>query len=280
MLRLQKSLIGEAKEICKALFVSPQNVNRIIDTLELRFGKPEYLIKSLMSKARSAQPPRLDKPESIVKFSITIQNLVVNLQNLKKEEYMWNPQLIEEIESKLPSVMKFMWSIHKASLKSSIKNTLEDLVNWLSTSADAVCGEVCFEEKERFSTERQEKFRKPEPRFQRNNNFQKEKVYASKEKTVKLHSEKKCDFCKKFNHEIQECDKFKEEDVMQRYTIAKQRRLCFCCLSSKHPTMIVRKYIILYCILKKLKQFPKRYVKIKKLYFELYQLRSRVQKES
>lgn len=235
MMRLQKALTGEAKETCQSLFVSPLNVKRILETLELRFGRPEYLIKSLMNKVRDVPPPRFEKPDTVVKFSIAVQNLVVNLQNLGKKEYMWNPELVEELENKLPSIMRFMWSVHKSSLAASSNCTLENLANWLNNNAIAVCGNINFEEKEKQERlknrgERIERFRKPEFKYS-----QKERVNTCTEKISISNSGRECDLCKNCDHDIQDCNLFIEEDVMDRYKIAKEKRLCFCCFSSKHP---------------------------------------------
>lgn len=54
LLRLQKSLHGAARESVKALLILLQSVNEIMQINE-RFGRDEFVIKSLLSKTRRVQ---------------------------------------------------------------------------------------------------------------------------------------------------------------------------------------------------------------------------------
>lgn len=58
---------------------------------------------------------------------------------------MYNPQLVEELENKLPDDLKSMWSIHKQGLKSSRKCTLKNVSNWLIDNDNALNGDINFE---------------------------------------------------------------------------------------------------------------------------------------
>lgn len=50
--RLQKCLKGVAREAVEYLLISPENVPELISTLEFRFGRPEILARSQMTKVR------------------------------------------------------------------------------------------------------------------------------------------------------------------------------------------------------------------------------------
>lgn len=119
---------------------------RIIDTLELRFGRPEYLKRDLIEKAKNTPSPSLEDPESLIKFSVNVQNGVVILQNLNRPEYIKNPELIWNLEAKMPPILKFMCSDYILTLeKPSYEITLEDFGNWLTIKANAMSRNVSYQ---------------------------------------------------------------------------------------------------------------------------------------
>lgn len=72
LLRLQKSLHGAARESVKALLILLQSVNEIMQINE-RFGRDEFVIKSLISKIRRVPAPREDQPQTIVEFPTVVK---------------------------------------------------------------------------------------------------------------------------------------------------------------------------------------------------------------
>jgi hypothetical protein len=47
--RLQKSLVGNAKDVVQAFLTTPKNVNIIMKILEKQFGRPQYIIQAFPS---------------------------------------------------------------------------------------------------------------------------------------------------------------------------------------------------------------------------------------
>jgi hypothetical protein len=50
MIKLQKCLRGEAKNAVVWMMMSPDNVDLVIKTLEMRFGRPDQIIATVLSK--------------------------------------------------------------------------------------------------------------------------------------------------------------------------------------------------------------------------------------
>ncbi|KAG5894756.1 hypothetical protein JTB14_032646 [Gonioctena quinquepunctata] len=50
MLKLQKSLKGEAKSAVAGMMLRADNVDLVMETLELRFKRPEFVIDELITK--------------------------------------------------------------------------------------------------------------------------------------------------------------------------------------------------------------------------------------
>lgn len=223
LLRLQKALKGDAKEACQALMISPKNVKRIIETLELRFGRPEYLIRDSIEKAKNIKSPTFEDPESIIKYSVSVQNLVVILQSLNRQEYLRNPELLRTLEEKMPSVMKFMWSDYISNLeKPSFEISLEDFGNWISRKANAMSRNISYGKTEISDVRKEKTFT----------------VVTNSSKEIRK-QEINCSICKQ-NHLIQNCKTFLDKEVTKRYELVKEKRLCFACLSSEHSILRCR----------------------------------------
>ena len=133
--RLRKALKDKAKEVVQSLLNAPENVTKIIETLEQRFGRPAYIMHELIMKAKSLPTLTDDKPEMFLDFATAIQNLVTTAKSLKCKEHLCNPQLLMDLVSKLPNHLKFDWGMSAASKSSP---SLEDFGEWASMKAKAV----------------------------------------------------------------------------------------------------------------------------------------------
>lgn len=68
-------------------------------TLQQIFGRPEYLVRSLIT------------------FSTTVQNLIAFLNNEHTWQHLSNPMLLEELVGKLPLSKRLDWAKKEAALK-------------------------------------------------------------------------------------------------------------------------------------------------------------------
>lgn len=136
MCRLQKCLKGSAKEAVQCLLIHPDNVVKVMDTLQFRFGRPEQIICELIEKARDIKPPREDKLETLMLFATSVQNLSEILKVFKNTPHLINPQLIQELVGKLPSSLQLRWG-EKLLCNPDKFATVEDFSDWLIQIAKA-----------------------------------------------------------------------------------------------------------------------------------------------
>ncbi|KAL7723791.1 hypothetical protein ACLKA6_000406 [Drosophila palustris] len=91
LIRLHKCLTGEAKEAVAPMMIYPEDVPSIIEELQFRFGRPELLIHTQLSKIKEFPKIAYNKPEQIISLSTKVRGVVAYLklprwysQNLKK----------------------------------------------------------------------------------------------------------------------------------------------------------------------------------------------------
>jgi len=51
-MRLRKCLFGEAKDTVASLLIYPDNVRNVMEEMEFRFGRPELLIRTQLTRIR------------------------------------------------------------------------------------------------------------------------------------------------------------------------------------------------------------------------------------
>lgn len=85
--RLQKCLRVKAAEIVRSLLIFPQNVNKVIETLERRFGRSEYIIFSLLDKLKKTPSVRDDKLDMLNIFSDEVNNLAFLAMSIYKIQF-------------------------------------------------------------------------------------------------------------------------------------------------------------------------------------------------
>lgn len=75
-IRLRKALTWTAKDAVIGLLHEPRNVQEVMCMLELRFGRSELVIDSLIGKAEAAKSLDAGKPETFVQFGTTVLDLI------------------------------------------------------------------------------------------------------------------------------------------------------------------------------------------------------------
>ena len=136
--RLQKALHGKALDAVKAMLVVPDNIDRVIHTLEMRFGQPDHVVQTMIDGVKKMRPVREDDFEALIDLANAVGNLVATMQLMKNTGHISNPQLRAELVQKLPSSLKRQWGEFIAKTPQADVN-LQVLGEWLSERADAVC---------------------------------------------------------------------------------------------------------------------------------------------
>ncbi|KAG5868641.1 hypothetical protein JTB14_012366 [Gonioctena quinquepunctata] len=143
MLLLQKALKNEALEAVKSLFISLENLEDIIQTLETRFGRFEFIIDSMTNEVKLMPPVNTRYPLSLIKFANSVLNLTVTAQSLKMEAYINNPQHLGQLVQKLPEHLQFQWARIIVDKEKAIPiPTLKEFSEWFqreSSGASLLC---------------------------------------------------------------------------------------------------------------------------------------------
>ncbi|XP_037868119.1 uncharacterized protein LOC119628748 [Bombyx mori] len=217
--RLARCLKGRARDAVYALLVSASNLDRIISTLKLRFGRPENIIEILLNKIHAIRDIRHDDIDRLIEFATAVQNVTATMKSTEEIGHLMNPTLIREIVSKLPSTLRYQWAIHAASL--GVKTvTLSHISEWLMTMANAASFISSLTTKTSSDVK---------PPTRPNTRPWRPAVMATTPTAVNL----SCTLCGDA-HDIQSCERFIQMTTDDRWRFVTEKKLCFSCLSSRH----------------------------------------------
>ena len=210
LIKFQHCLRGEAKETVSGMLLAGGKVDVIMNTLKMRFGRPEHIIESILSKIKYLPVIKDSNFDQIVKFSNQVTNLVSTMVTLDYTGHLTNPQLIKDLYCKLPEYLKLKWGEKVA--QSFGKADLFTFAQFLEQTAEAACYVAT-------------------PRTDFLKSFRKnERVFSSSETKLK-----KCGYCEKeVNHGKEYCSEMLKDDIQIRWEKVKQKKLCFRCLNRTH----------------------------------------------
>ncbi|GBP69849.1 hypothetical protein EVAR_89353_1 [Eumeta japonica] len=106
--KVEKSLRGKAKDAVRNLLNYSKNSETVMNALEKRFGRPDAIAIAEIQNLRTLQRPT-DSPNSICEFAGDFTNIISSLRKLKKEYYLYNPEIIKCTLDKFTSAMKYRW---------------------------------------------------------------------------------------------------------------------------------------------------------------------------
>lgn len=105
--RLRSCLKGSALEAVKSYLMFPDMVPRVIETLKKYYGKPEFIMNEILQDIRNSAGPKLDDGESIINYSMKIDNLYLSLKFTELDPTLWNTTILYEVIHKLPPHLKY-----------------------------------------------------------------------------------------------------------------------------------------------------------------------------
>ena len=214
LIRLQRSLKGKAKEAVGPMLTLPENITDVFHTLEMRFGRPDLVIAALISKAKACGNVRVDDFEALISFETAVRTLVSTMKLMRTEGHLYNPQLRQELVSKLPAGLRMQWG--EAICNKSGDISLSSFSAWLSGKAQAAS---CVQLPHAVASSG-EKMKRARPDVT---------LATTEEQRRKL-----CLFCDSQGHRLAKCSKFKAQKGRQRRKWAQQEKICFSCLERSH----------------------------------------------
>ncbi|XP_067633216.1 uncharacterized protein [Eurosta solidaginis] len=146
-----------------------------------------------------------------------------------------NPMLLEQLVSKLPSSKQFEWSKYAANAPRF--PTVDVFSNWLSDLAKVVATMPGVSN----SSLRSSQQTLPQPRYNSQTNRQSGPNGGSARRV--LHSNHEQLACPSRNeaHALPECQRFQSLDLVNKWSLVKQHRLCFGCLVKGHSLLNCRR---------------------------------------
>ncbi|XP_058827651.1 uncharacterized protein LOC131687579 [Topomyia yanbarensis] len=221
--RLMASLGKAAKVHVSALLMDPGNEKHVVETLDSIYGQPLAIYNELWKDLAKLRNPRMEYPQSMVDFVVTLGNSVSNMSMIQCEDYLTNPLQMAELVCRLPLNLREQWADKEAEAmipqegRPRQKLTLKELHEFLKPQQQRatllIAQKVCQSEKENPKNERQSR------------------VNMHAETTSR--SQAKCSCCSQ-QHWIVACPVFKKMSVEKRRELALEKRMCFNCLRQGH----------------------------------------------
>lgn len=223
-IRLQRCLTGDAKEAVECLLLNVDATDEVIEALEFRFGRPELLAQSQLRRVRDIPPMSETKVEMILPFASKVANMVAYLDRPKTNQYLANPELLEQLVQKLPLSKRHEWGRHAVNLKPC--PTVQHFSEWLKDLARCVSFMTPAATLASTSTSiSSQSTIKPHPSNRR------DRILLS----TNLHNNQ-CPVCNETDHVIADCNRFKQLNLNDRWAKVREKRMCIGCLHSGHGT--------------------------------------------
>ncbi|XP_062713760.1 uncharacterized protein LOC134290608 [Aedes albopictus] len=219
LIRLQRCLKGSALEAVRSRLLCPASVPHVIRTLEMRYGRPETLIRSMTERVRRLPSLKIHDLEAVIEFGLVVDNLVQHLKNAGQQAHLANPALLHDLVGKLPVDYRLKWSAYKSIQFNVDLDTFGQFMSTLVELAYDVADDFSVNEKQR---------QKPKERI-----FVQTHTEAVSPVNVagSRNSWKPCAICKAEGHRVGECSLFKSMDVSGRLKAVQQSGICRSCLN-------------------------------------------------
>lgn len=221
LIRLQRYIKGKALEYVRSRLLLPELVPKVIETLEMLYGRPTVLINSLISKVQSIPAPEMERLETIIDYGMAIQNLFDHLTALDQTTHLQNPTLLHELEAKLPAQMQLEWIRFRREHGPSSLKTLHE---FMSEVVETAC-EVTFVGSKLQSCRA------------RNDGYDSDETVAT---NSEVGNNSYCFVCQQQNHCVEDCNVFRSYEVCRRWRLVGDLKLCRCCLN-RHTARVCRR---------------------------------------
>ncbi|XP_038106615.1 uncharacterized protein LOC119766248 [Culex quinquefasciatus] len=224
LVRLLDCLRDPALGHVRGQLLLPQSVPRVIETLRRIYGRPEQLLQSLLMKARRCDPPKSDRLETFITFSLVIEQLCDHLEATNLQDHLVNPMLLQELVDKTPAGTKLEWVRFK---RRHGQVTLRTFADFMAGIAEDACEVAPMVDNKQLAGDKRVEKRTKERGF----------VHAHDATTVpgQITKErvdiKPCRVCQSTEHKIRNCDEFKNLTQADKTALVVKWKICRICLN-------------------------------------------------
>ncbi|XP_062711547.1 uncharacterized protein LOC134289570 [Aedes albopictus] len=213
MARLQKCLRGKALEAVKCQLLHPSNVNQVLSTLKMLFGRPEIIVHSLLQKINGLPSPKADRLCTLIDFALAVRNMVATVKACNLEEHLCNLTLLHSLTERFPPMIRLNWATHRQGLRSV---TLSEFSDWLYNLAEAASAVTMPQ----FSCSSENKTH----RSRRDDGFLNSHIEMDSE------GDSGCIVCHGNCDGVEKCAKFLSFNLSDRWDKLREYKLCRSCL--------------------------------------------------
>lgn len=191
-------------------------VPHVIETLRLRYGRPELLINALLQKVRTIASPRSDRLQGLIEYGLAVQELCDHIEAADQRDHLANPTLLQELVNKLPADQKLIWAGNKRGLPVVNLKTFADYMADVVKDATSV---VLYEPEHKKSGTKTKEYV--------NSHLIDEEGLTS---VAKFAKPGECFYCNKIGHRMRECEAFELLSVDDRWKRIGSLGVCQICL--------------------------------------------------
>lgn len=130
------------------------DVPSIIAILKNLFGRPELIIKELITEIHSTKPIRDENLLTIMSLAMAVQNLVATINSCEMSAHMNNPTLLESLVEKLSPSLKLQWGMRCSRYICVDLSVFNNWIQEVSVSARMVTNEVPKQSQSELKTEK------------------------------------------------------------------------------------------------------------------------------
>lgn len=245
MYYLKRYVSGSAKEAINGLFLqsSSEAYERAWNIPDERFGHPFIVTNAYRDKLRKWPKIGMKDHQGLRRFADfltsveTAMQVIENLNVLK--DYMENQKLL----TKLPDWLISRWNREVTSRMKEEKKypDFRTFTTFISAEADLLCNPLssCHAVKD-VERATDSTHQEPNPRYDGKKSVHNTKMTEeSSNRTSKLQPQ--CSFCKRSDHLLNTCVKFKAETRENKLKFVKGNSLCFGCLRKGHMSSDCKK---------------------------------------
>ncbi|KAL0819980.1 hypothetical protein ABMA28_007977 [Loxostege sticticalis] len=254
--RITTALRGDARASVEDLLRTSRDPEEVINALSEEYGHPGLLLECAVNKIKCL-PKATDSGKELKKIASVLRNCVALLRNIKADGYINNPQLVNEVLAKLTPYQRAQYGDYalKVNASSAVDlrvspnlNLVLDFVTYISrasafyvpanlglTAASATPA-TRGRDKRAVVTHKVNAVTDNAGKSEENIGKQEENTGKSMEKCS---ADVKCSMCSE-NHRLQQCDKFKQLKVSERWDYVRDNKLCFRCVGRAHSRSACR----------------------------------------
>ncbi|XP_061723692.1 uncharacterized protein LOC133529906 [Cydia pomonella] len=258
MARLRVALVGEAKAAVRDLLRTATDPEEVMKALEDEFGHPTRLLECALKKVREL-PKLSEDGREIRKFTTTVRNCVSILRSIRAEGYLNNPQLVNELLTKLTPYQRAQYGDFAMNMDIDsgvdlrVSPNLSMFVEFLSqiTRASSYYAPISVNiaSADRAAAGaghagphagRRDKAAAPVRAGVATHRIHSQvETIATVSKPEHNDNKIACVKCKA-DHKLNQCTDFKNMPIDERWDLVKQNRLCFKCILKTHSSRYCR----------------------------------------